>query len=469
MDISEAFHALEFIVERDRFIAFLFGAFLATTFTLSFLKVLRSRAVHSDPQVLWLTKKVDGLTREKQASDESSVKSRAESETNRREVAEGRRQVQELRGRLAHSEKIQDELSKECERAKESEASWRKRLKAYKLRVQELESQAKIVNDQLGQIADSDGRTWGRPRSGRTSTFQPLSLRRTPIISVVNLKGGVGKTTLTANLGVALAQLDHRVLLVDLDHQGSLTSLCMNDRELEDARGACRFIHNALSDQPGSAGAFRHCVTRHLAALGSGKLSIIGADDRLGDVEMKLFERWLAGRTNADVRYLLRDILHEQGIAQDYDMILLDCPPRLTTSGVNALTASDYVLCPTLLDHRSAEAVPRLLTWLNGLRSSICPELCVLGVVGNRAYPRDKLIARERNVWVPLGQKCADSWGSPVRLFDAIIREHANSAFALAALDPRHARRYKELAHELLREIPSHARIRHSAVSPFTH
>ena len=68
-------------------------------------------------------------------------------------------------------------------------------------------------------------------------------------------------------------------------------------------------------------------------------------------------------------------------------MVLIDCPPRLTTGCVNALAASDYVLIPVLLEETSVEAVPRILTWLKLFQSEVCRELDVLGVVGNKAFP----------------------------------------------------------------------------------
>ena len=74
--------------------------------------------------------------------------------------------------------------------------------------------------------------------------FRPLSQRRTPIFSLVNLKGGVGKTTITANLAVAMSQHGWRVLVVDLDYQGSLSQVLLSGKELNEL-----FVSRNLVDE----------------------------------------------------------------------------------------------------------------------------------------------------------------------------------------------------------------------------
>lgn len=85
----------------------------------------------------------------------------------------------------------------------------------------------------------------------------------------------------------------------------------------------------------------------------------------------------------AFVMLFTRAILRDQ-----YDVVLIDCPPRLTTGCVNALAASDYVLIPVLLEETSTDAVPRTLGWLKKFQAQVCTELDVLGIVGNKANPR---------------------------------------------------------------------------------
>ena len=105
--------------------------------------------------------------------------------------------------------------------------------------------QIEQFNNQMRLVTEQEGKFWERPPSEGIPNFRTFDKTRPPIIAVANLKGGVGKTTLTANLGATLWSRDSRVLLVDLDNQGSLTSLCLPPEELLDLKkGQGRFVHH---------------------------------------------------------------------------------------------------------------------------------------------------------------------------------------------------------------------------------
>jgi cellulose biosynthesis protein BcsQ len=141
---------------------------------------------------------------------------------------------------------------------------------------------------------------------------------------------------------------------------------------------------------------------------------------------------------------------------------LIDCPPRLTTGSINALAASDYVLIPVLLEEDSAAAVPRMIAWLKRFQSAICADLNLLGVVGNRAFPRKNLIARQAVVWKSLEARCKSAWGSPVHLFAEVIRDHPAIVGPFAALDPKHGPGYRALIDQIRKEL------RHAHLEPAT-
>src|SRR5262249_47037850 len=125
---------------------------------------------------------------------------------------------------------------------------------------------------------------------------------------------------------------------------------------------------------------------------------ILGADDPLVDVETAEMVRWLQqrGRNGLDVRFRLRHALHAKEIYEKYQLVLIDCPPRLTTACVNALAASDYVLIPVIRDRASTERVPALLTWLSQLYArGVCEGLNGVGVVANNTHEN----ADEREAW----------------------------------------------------------------------
>lgn len=356
------------------------------------------------------------------------------------------------------------EISGECERRStelfDTGHKLRRVLKAYR------KSQAlnRDYSDQIDAIANSDGKIWTKPVNGQAVPFLPLSVRKTAVIALTNLKGGVGKTTVTANLGAALARDGLRVLLIDLDQQSSLSNICLLPEEKNELKRTQHYIDD-LFIHGGDLSALNKCVIGLKTATGAGQLYLAPVREEFSDVENQLMTRWHSGVTRDDVRFRLRNALHSPQLRDHFDVVLIDCPPRLTTGSINALAASDYVLIPVLLQDTSAESVPRILGWLKKFQATCCAELNVLGVVGNKAFPREKLIAREQVVWSRLREECRHTWGDHVHLFEEVLREHSSVDGRFAALDPKHESRYIKLVTEIRREIP-HARLQPSAVHP---
>lgn len=334
-------------------------------------------------------------------------------------------------------------------------------------RIGSLKSQLQAAASHIQAIVDLEGRFWEKPPRGEVPAFRPLEAGRPPIIALVNLKGGVGKTTLTANLGAALWQHGHRTLIADLDNQGSLTALCLPDERLHDVRlGDGKFVHHVLrADPPDGA-----VLWDNLTHLGDTEGWLLAATESLAEVEEHAKATWLLKPEVRDVRYDLRRALHDPLIQDRFDAILLDCPPRLSTACVNALTCADYALMPVLLDKTSLDAVPRLLKWLRLLRGhGVCPELRVLGVLANRTRFKDKLTGLQKDRWSSLADKCRVAWGEPVHLFERWIPDKARFAEAaesrkLAALDDELAPIFKDLLAELKRRNAIHDRRRPAAV-----
>jgi cellulose biosynthesis protein BcsQ len=358
-------------------------------------------------------------------------------------------------------------LSAECERLKERllrEDHERRRLveanRDSRLLVDSL-------NKQLEAITECDGRIWEVAAGTGATPFRPLSRRRTPILSFVNLKGGVGKTTLTANLAVAMSQLGWRVLAVDLDYQGSLSRLLQSPQERDELLVSRNLIDEALKNPEDGLASFRKAIQR-VTIVSESRISLVASDERLGDLETAISHRWQSKQTSDDVRYRLRSILHSAEIADRFEFILLDCPPRLTTACINALTASDYVIVPVLPDPVSTEAAPRLLKWLKHLRSLTCPELSVMGVIGNKVkHFKDAPVKRQRAELKALAGPCADTLGEPVRFF-APLRIHDALEHPLPALDSKLRLPYLQLAKELNEVLPHYARSRSSELSSVT-
>lgn len=227
------------------------------------------------------------------------------------------------------------------------------------------------------------------------------------VLAIANLKGGVGKTTLTANLGAYFARdRGLRVLLIDLDFQGSLSSMAFpNGKWIPERRQnsiATRIISNDLT--PDLVSSLAREVDLGEEASPRGRLQVITAYYDLAQADNRIMVEWLLKcrqrpakglrRTAADlilgrafrtedVRYTLAEMILSEPIREAFDLVIIDCPPRLTTSEIQAFCASSHLLIPTIMDRPSAEAVVSLARQVETLKAaSICPHLKYIGVVG---------------------------------------------------------------------------------------
>ncbi|QOV91259.1 AAA family ATPase [Humisphaera borealis] len=269
----------------------------------------------------------------------------------------------------AETDRMQSALADQARRLEETSS----RLQAAEEAAEESKTRHR---DRLGKIH----RIWDVAPLREPPPFVPVTERKTRFISVANLKGGVGKTTVAGNAGIALACRGHRVLLVDLDFQGSLTQVALERRTLS-AVVKRQETARALFDpheEPASEWLDRiiHPV-ECLPADAQGKCDIIGAWNDLADVELRELSRWLL-EPEMDIRFRIRELFHTPEICDRYDYVIFDCPPRLTTAAVNALAASDGVIIPIMLDWQSAAPILYMLRRIRDLR----PVLQGGGVIG---------------------------------------------------------------------------------------
>jgi len=179
------------------------------------------------------------------------------------------------------------------------------------------------------------------------------------VISIVNQKGGVGKTTTAINVGVALGSIGARVLIVDLDPQANATSgLGINYRTIPHG------VYEAISGQVRTVDAIRESGRPGLHVLPSTQ-NLAGANVELVTVDRREFR--------------LADALAQ--VADRYDYLLIDCPPSLGLLTVNALTAADEVLIPVQCEYYSLEGLGQLLETIDLVRNNLKASLSVLGVV----------------------------------------------------------------------------------------
>lgn len=270
-----------------------------------------------------------------------------------------------------------------------------------------------------------EGQLWNARSLQKRPKFRELGWRKRAIVSVLNLKGGVGKTTLTAHLGTAFARRGYRVLLVDLDLQGSLTSMLLPqekiNQQMADGRLVQHFFNRAAEDKTEKLPDYAVEVLHDEAS--GGRLDVIGTTDKLAYAELNLTMRWLMGTGDRDTRFLLRKSLHLMSVSTAYDLVLIDCPPLVNISCVNALAASDYLLVPTTMSRKSMERVPGLLKRVvrnEQFVKFINPKLQVLGLVANRTF-RDDLTQNERADWAQLGAWGKDAYGVDVPRFNTTV------------------------------------------------
>ena len=207
------------------------------------------------------------------------------------------------------------------------------------------------------------------------------------IFSVINQKGGVGKTTTTVNLGTAMAACDAKVLLIDMDPQGNLsTGLGVSPANRSVG------IYDILSSRK----KLNECIINSEIP----NLDIVTANENLLGVEIELSSD--EGRA-VNLRESLNNTFSDQ---KDYDFILLDCPPALNIRTLNALAASDGAIVPLQAEFYALEGLSQLLKTIDGISSTINEKLKLSGVILTMFDKRNNLSLQvEEDVRAYLGDR----------------------------------------------------------------
>ncbi|MEM0986783.1 MAG: ParA family protein [Pseudomonadota bacterium] len=221
---------------------------------------------------------------------------------------------------------------------------------------------------------------WARPLEEDATRPIPVAEGGIPIVTIANLKGGVGKTTITANLAAYFTHINKRALLIDLDYQGSLTAtLLTTTGKVADFTGtqtAERFLQGDAN-----AADLKGAIIDLDPTL---KCGLVPSYYELQQGEDTLMLSWLAGLEQRDIRFSLSRVLTDPIIQQAYDLVLIDAPPRLTAGFINALCATTHLFIPAILDKLSAEAATYFARQVVALADPLCPNILLGGVIPSR-------------------------------------------------------------------------------------
>ncbi len=233
--------------------------------------------------------------------------------------------------------------------------------------------------------------------------------RQPRIIAIANQKGGVGKTTTAINLGTALAAVNKRVLVIDLDPQGNASTGLAIPRA-QRVSGSYQVVFGEAT------------VTEAAVASQIPRLSVIPSTVHLSGAEIEL-----VGAQRREFR--LREAIH--GL-RDYDYVLIDCPPALGLLTLNALTAAHAVLVPLQCEFYALEGLSHLMSTIERVRRAFNPGLEIQGVVLTMFDRRNNLSdmvaedvrshlgARVYDTVIPRNVRVSEapSHGKPVLLYD---------------------------------------------------
>ena len=256
------------------------------------------------------------------------------------------------------------------------------------------------------------------------------------ILAITNQKGGVGKTTTCVNLAASLAAIKYRVLLVDLDAQGNATTGCGVDKA-----GLQHTIYHVLIGEKR--------MQEVIEPSEKGKFDIAPANRNLAGAEVEL-----VNETNRETR--LKLALAELG--DQYDYVLLDCPPALNLVTVNALTAAHAVMIPMQCEYYALEGLSDLVNTIKKVRTHLNPVLEIEGLL-RTLYDNRNMLAQQVSAQLEahFGEKVyrtviprnirlaeAPSYGLPALVYDAA---------------PKGAQAYMQLAKEIIKRTKNHAKV----------
>jgi len=199
------------------------------------------------------------------------------------------------------------------------------------------------------------------------------------VISVINQKGGVGKTTTTINLATALAKKGKKILIIDLDPQGNATTglgKSNNDEE--------KSVYNILIGKISAENAIQESSVKGL--------DLIGSNVNLSGLEVET-------ANDANRAFLLKEILKKENnsLFNNYENIFIDCPPSLSLLTVMSLVSADELLIPLQTEFFALEGITQLVKTIDRIKANLNPKLSIRGILLTMFDKRNKLSSQVDN------------------------------------------------------------------------